>query len=56
MLSPITQGLLQSARHSKNNGDDKMAGVAYIIIGLFLTPYLIGIPVVVYGGYLLFKE
>jgi len=28
---------------------NKFAGIVYIIIGLFLTPFIIGIPIIILG-------
>jgi hypothetical protein len=37
------------AAHDKKN--PKLSGVVLIIIGLFLAPWLIGIPILIYGIY-----
>jgi hypothetical protein len=40
---------LHAAAHEKKH--PKLAGVMLIIIGLFLTPWLIGLPIMGYGFY-----
>jgi len=42
----------QAMEETKN---PKFAGVILIIIGLFLTPWLIGIPILILGIYKLFQ-
>ena len=51
----LTHVLVHSARHAEKHGNYKVAGVALLIIGFFLTPMLVGIPMMVYGFCLLFK-
>ncbi len=47
--------LLHSAHGEDEHGSHKLAGVAYIVIGFFLTPLLIGVPLMFYGVYKLFE-
>jgi hypothetical protein len=47
MLPHGLHHVLHAAAHDKKN--PKLAGVVLIFIGLFLTPWLIGIPIVIYG-------
>jgi hypothetical protein len=51
----IGRYLVQSAHHADANGSHKLAGVVYIVVGFFLAPALIGVPLIVYGVYKLFK-
>lgn len=44
--------LLHKAAHEENS---KLAAVVMIVMGLFFTPFLIGIPVLLLGIYRLFK-
>ena len=46
---------LTSANHANGSGNNKLAGVIYIIVGLFLTPWLIGFPLMLYGFCKLFE-
>ncbi len=52
-MSPWVHHTIHAGRHQKEN--PKMAGLMFIIIGFFLAPFLIGIPMIFYGGYLLAK-
>jgi hypothetical protein len=48
----------QHAIHSARRGEHdspKSAAVVYLIVGFFFAPMLIGIPLMLYGLYLLFK-
>ena len=47
--------LVHGAREAEKHGNHKLAGVLYIVIGFFLTPWLIGLPLMGYGVYKLFK-
>lgn len=40
---------VHAAAHDKEH--PKLSGVILIIIGLFLTPWMIGIPILIYGFY-----
>lgn len=44
--------VLHAAAHDKNS---KVAAVALIVMGLFFTPFMIGIPILLLGLYRLFK-
>lgn len=44
--------LIHAAAHDK---DSKLAAVVLIVMGLFFTPFLIGIPILLIGLYRLFK-
>jgi hypothetical protein len=46
--------LLHSAHHGEHDSP-KLAAVLYIIVGFFFAPMLIGIPILLYGLYKLFK-
>jgi len=41
--------IVHGAMHEKQN--PKLAGVVLVVIGLFLTPILIGIPILLLGIY-----
>ena len=43
--------LMQGAHNADKNGSHKLAGVVYIVVGFFLAPVLIGIPLMLYGFY-----
>jgi hypothetical protein len=45
--------IVHAASHEEQH--PKLAGVVLIIIGLFFTPWLIGIPILIYGFYKLLK-
>lgn len=45
--------LIHGAMHEKEN--PRLAGVMMIIVGLFLTPWLIGLPILALGVYKLSK-
>lgn len=47
--------MLHNVHKEDENGNHKIAGVAYIVIGFFLTPALIGFPLMLYGVYKLFE-
>ena len=47
--------MVHGARHAEKDGNHKLAGVVYIVVGFFLTPWLIGIPIMLYGFYKLFS-
>ena len=47
--------MLHGAHNADEHGSHKAAGVIYIVVGFFLTPVLIGFPLMVYGFYKLFK-
>jgi len=51
----VTRALLHSAHQANGSGNNKLAGVVYIIVGFFLTPWLVGFPLMLYGFYKLFK-
>lgn len=54
MLHQVREG----EKHADLTGDTKegkLAAVGYIVIGFFLTPMLIGIPIMGYGLYKLTK-
>lgn len=42
------------AAHEKK--DPKAAGVALIVVGLFFTPWIVGIPILIYGICKLFSS
>lgn len=42
-----------AAKHSRKNKNDKSGAWVLIIIGFFLAPVMIGIPIMMYGFYLL---
>jgi hypothetical protein len=44
--------MIHAAAHDKNS---KLAAVVLIVMGLFFTPFMIGIPVLILGVYRLFK-
>jgi hypothetical protein len=44
--------LLHTAAHHE---DSKVAAVVLIVMGLFFTPFLIGIPILIMGVHRLFK-
>ncbi|MGA2256830.1 MAG: hypothetical protein ABSG53_19440 [Thermoguttaceae bacterium] len=47
--------MLHNAHQADERGNHKLAGVVYIVVGFFLTPVLIGFPLMLYGVYKLFK-
>ncbi len=47
--------LLHGARHGEHKSP-KLAAFVYIIVGFFFAPMLIGIPILLYGIYLLCKD
>lgn len=47
--------LLHAAHHASHRGHHKAAGLLYMVIGFFLTPILIGIPLMLYGALKLAK-
>lgn len=46
---------LHAAHRESERGNHKGAAWIYIIVGLFMTPILIGIPIMIYGFYKLAK-
>ncbi len=46
--------VLEMVAHAAHE-DSKLAGVVLIVVGVFLTPFLIGIPLMIWGFYKLFK-
>lgn len=46
---------LHAAQEEGHRGNHKAAGVAYLVVGLFMAPVLIGIPIMLYGLYKLAK-
>jgi hypothetical protein len=46
---------IHQAHRASHEGSHKTAGVIYIIVGLFMAPFLIGIPLMIYGIYKLAK-
>lgn len=46
---------LHQAHTADHQGHGKLAGVICIVLGIFLTPMLIGIPLILYGLYKLVK-
>ncbi len=51
----VVHAMLHNAHQADKGGNHKLAGVVYIVVGFFLTPALIGFPLIAYGVYLLFK-
>ena len=51
----FVRDLMHGAHCANKNGGHKLAGVIYIVVGFFLAPVLIGLPLMAYGAYLLFK-
>lgn len=47
--------LLHGAHSASKAGNHKTAGVMYVVIGFFMAPLLIGIPIMLYGFYKLLK-
>jgi len=47
--------LLHRAHDAGKSGNGKAAAVAYIVIGFFMAPILVGIPIMIYGFYKLAK-
>jgi hypothetical protein len=47
--------LVHGARHEEERGHHKLAGVIYIVVGFFMAPILVGIPLMLYGFYKLTK-
>lgn len=43
------------AQHAGKHGNNTAAGVLWIVCGFFLTPILIGVPMICYGIYKLCK-
>lgn len=50
-LMTLLKHAVREAFTAQSKGEHKAAGVMYIIIGFFLTPMLIGIPILAYGIY-----
>lgn len=46
---------LHAAHHEAEHGNSKLGAIGLIVIGFFFAPFLIGIPVLLYGFYKLFK-
>ena len=46
---------LHHAHKADEGGNHKLAGVILIVVGFFLAPALIGIPIMIYGFYKLCK-
>jgi hypothetical protein len=46
---------LHTAHNAEHRGEGKAAAWAYIVIGFFMAPLLIGIPIMIYGFYKLAK-
>ena len=46
--------LLEMVAHAAHE-DSKLAGVVLIVVGFFLAPFLIGIPLMLFGAYKLCK-
>jgi hypothetical protein len=44
-----------TAHRASHQGSHKAAGVIYLIVGFFMAPFLIGIPIMIYGVYKLTK-
>lgn len=53
-MSDWVHHAVHAAAHEKKN--PKLAGVILIVIGVFFTPFLIGIPIMIYGFYKLFNS
>lgn len=47
--------LWEVAAHAAAHDDSKAAGVVLIVAGFFLAPFLIGIPLMLWGAYKLCK-
>lgn len=47
--------LAHVAHHADKEGNSRAAGVVWIVIGFFLTPALVGVPIVAFGVYKLCK-
>ncbi len=54
-MNHLLHHLIHSARHEESRGNHKLAATAYIVGGFFLAPFLIGIPMMLYGFYKLGK-
>jgi hypothetical protein len=52
-MSDWMRETIHAHHHQKEN--PKMAGLMLIVIGFFLAPFLVGIPMIFYGGYLVAK-
>jgi len=46
---------MHAAHRESHRGNHKAAGVMYIVIGFFMAPILIGIPIMIYGVWKLLK-
>jgi hypothetical protein len=46
---------IHAAHRASHQGSHKAAGVIYLIVGFFMAPFLIGIPIMIYGVYKLTK-
>jgi F0F1-type ATP synthase membrane subunit c/vacuolar-type H+-ATPase subunit K len=53
-MSDFVRHAVHAAAHEKKN--PKLAGVMLIIIGLCFTPWLIGLPIMIYGFFKLFSS
>lgn len=54
MSRELWQQLLHGAAHSRHKSP-KTAAIVMIVVGFFMAPMLIGIPIMIYGFYLLSK-
>lgn len=43
--------LTHAASHAKGKSENIIAGLLLIVFGFFLTPMLIGVPMIIYGIY-----
>jgi hypothetical protein len=46
---------LHAAHRASHGGNHEAAGVIYIIVGFFMAPILVGIPIMIYGFWKLAK-
>ena len=51
----MSQQIWEHFAHAAAHDDSKAAGVVLLVIGFFLAPFLIGIPLMLAGAYKLCK-
>jgi hypothetical protein len=51
----VVRHMLHGAHQADQSGSHKLAGIVYIVVGFFLSPALIGFPLMIYGFYKLCK-
>jgi hypothetical protein len=53
-LGHMLHTLRHGEKHAHTKKDKTFVAIGYIVVGFFLAPLLIGLPLIAYGVYLLF--